>query len=630
MSNPTSKMIGRINSVYELLNMGGFDIIDNKGKVCCSLDLPFKMNDLDTNVMKLAVIMFSLNYGLEYKPSGEMNIKSDKLEISFNKNSINSLLTSVQSGGDDSDDKSDAIIEVPSNTGTTTIALNNKLSVKTRVKVTILNFNKLIWVISTLLLLYFTTHIGLAVSRDSVKTKMEIINIQQQSLKRELSRPMPEKVKTLLEYINLYNPIEASGENCLGDNCNITMSNELSTNVYENDMELYRQLLEKYVKSNNNQLYIAPPQSIKPDEEPIPEEIETTWNFVMMSCWNGPSKLINNMLKPYTDVRDDLTDIGTSKAAELQGIKQVLEQVTGTLASDLDKLNAMARQEGEKPINTVLNNLYDMLLQRTQESKIGNVRKKIAIAQEIIVLIPEVMTQLAVSTPNVPSEIVKIVSNYQSVITEFMWLYWVIGLINSLYMTIIGYLLSQVKIRKEDMSEEDFIELKRQFLLKYQEDMKSIILKVANEQSLSEDDIANSLGNLIDIVNNIDMPENMKFNKDDFKTQINSLFIRQFGNGNLANNMRITPNLDFISQFIVEAVNNNADNQQQLVARGGKSKKTKKTNKTNKTNKTKKSKKTNKAKKSKKTNKAKKSKKTNKAKKSKKTKKSKGGRTRKC
>ena len=627
MSNPTSKMIGRINSVYELLNMGGFDIIDNKGKVCCSLDLPFKMNDLDTNVMKLAVIMFSLNYGLEYKPSGEMNIKSDKLEISFNKNSINSLLTSVQSGGDDSDDKSDAIIEVPSNTGTTTIALNNKLSVKTRVKVTILNFNKLIWVISTLLLLYFTTHIGLAVSRDSVKTKMEIINIQQQSLKRELSRPMPEKVKTLLEYINLYNPTEASGENCLGDNCNITMSNELSTNVYENDMELYRQLLEKYVKSNNNQLYIAPPQSIKPDEEPIPEEIETTWNFVMMSCWNGPSKLIDNMLKPYTDVRDDLTDIGTSKAAELQGIKQVLEQVTGTLASDLDKLNAMARQEGEKPINTVLNNLYDMLLQRTQESKIGNVRKKIAIAQEIIVLIPEVMTQLAVSTPNVPSEIVKIVSNYQSVITEFMWLYWVIGLINSLYMTIIGYLLSQVKIRKEDMSEEDFIELKRQFLLKYQEDMKSIILKVANEQSLSEDDIANSLGNLIDIVNNIDMPENMKFNKDDFKTQINSLFIRQFGNGNLANNMRITPNLDFISQFIVEAVNNNADNQQQLVARGGKSKKTKKTNKTNKT---KKSKKTNRAKKSKKTNRAKKSKKTNKAKKSKKTKKSKGGKTRKC
>lgn len=627
MSNPTSKMIGRINSVYELLNMGGFDIIDNKGKVCCSLDLPFKMNDLDTNVMKLAVIMFSLNYDLEYKPSGEMNIKSDKLEISFNKNSINSLLTSVQSGGDDSDDKSDAIIEVPSNTGTTTIALNNKLSVKTRVKVTILNFNKLIWVISTLLLLYFTTHIGLAVSRDSVKTKMEIINIQQQSLKRELSRPMPEKVKTLLEYINLYNPIEASGENCLGDNCNITMSNELSTNVYENDMELYRQLLEKYVKSNNNQLYIAPPQSIKPDEEPIPEEIETTWNFVMMSCWNGPSKLIDNMLKPYTDVRDDLTDIGTSKAAELQGIKQVLEQVTGTLASDLDKLNAMARQEGEKPINTVLNNLYDMLLQRTQESKIGNVRKKIAIAQEIIVLIPEVMTQLAVSTPNVPSEIVKIVSNYQSVITEFMWLYWVIGLINSLYMTIIGYLLSQVKIRKEDMSEEDFIELKRQFLLKYQEDMKSIILKVANEQSLSEDDIANSLGNLIDIVNNIDMPENMKFNKDDFKTQINSLFIRQFGNGNLANNMRITPNLDFISQFIVEAVNNNADNQQKLVARGGKSKKTKKTNKAIKT---KKSKKTNNAKKSKKTNRAKKSKKTNKAKKSKKTKKSKGGKTRKC
>ena len=144
MSNPTSKMIGRISSVYELFNTSGFDIINNKGEVCCSLDLPFKMNDLDTNVMKLAVIMFSLNYVLEYKPSGEMNIKSDKLEISFNKNSINSLLTSVQSGGDDSDDENDAIIEVPGKTGTTSsIALNNKLSLKTRVKVTILNFNKL-------------------------------------------------------------------------------------------------------------------------------------------------------------------------------------------------------------------------------------------------------------------------------------------------------------------------------------------------------------------------------------------------------------------------------------------------------------------------------------------------------
>ena len=179
MSNPTSKMIGRINMVYKLLNMGGFDIINSKGEVCCSLDLPFKMNELDTNVMKLAVIMFSLNYGLEYKPSGEMNIKSDKLEISFNKNSIKSLLASVQYGGDDSDDDTDgAIIEVPGNTDTTSsIALNNKLSLKTRVKVTILNFNKLIWVISTLLLLYFTTHIGLAISRDSIKTKMDIINI---------------------------------------------------------------------------------------------------------------------------------------------------------------------------------------------------------------------------------------------------------------------------------------------------------------------------------------------------------------------------------------------------------------------------------------------------------------------
>ena len=210
--------------------------------------------------------------------------------------------------------------------------------------------------------------------------------------------------------------VEASGAYCVGDKCNINMSNELSTNVYENDMELYIQLLETYVESNNNQLYIAPPQSIalpqsiKPDEEPLPEEIQSTWDFVMMSCWNGPSKLIDNMLKPYTDVRDELTDIGTSKAAELQGIKQVLEQVTATLASDMDKLNAMARQEGEKPMNTVLNNIYDMLLQRTQESKIGNIRKKIAIAQEIIVLIPEVMTQLAVSTPNVPSEIVRIVS----------------------------------------------------------------------------------------------------------------------------------------------------------------------------------------------------------------------------
>ena len=621
MSNPTSKMIGRISSVYELFNTSGFDIINNKGEVCCSLDLPFKMNDLDTNVMKLAVIMFSLNYVLEYKPSGEMNIKSDKLEISFNKNSINSLLTSVQSGGDDSDDENDAIIEVPGKTGTTSsIALNNKLSLKTRVKVTILNFNKLIWIISTMLVLYFTTHIGLAISRDSIKTKTDIINIQQQSLKRELSRPMPEKVKTLLEYINLYNPVEASsGAYCVGDKCNINMSNELSTNVYENDMELYRQLLEKYVQPDNNQLYIAPPQSIKPDEEPIPEEIQSTWDFVMMSCWNGPSKLIDNMLKPYTDVRDDLTDIGTSKAAELQGIKQVLEQVTGTLASDLDKLNAMARQEGEKPMNTVLNNIYDMLLQRTQESKIGNIRKKIAIAQEIIVLIPEVMTQLAVSTPNVPSEIVKIVSNYQSVITEFMWLYWAIGLINSLYMTVIGYLLSQVKIRKEDMSEEDFIELKRHFLLKYQTDMNSIIREVVNKQGLSEGEIVGGLGNLIDIVNNIDMPENMKFNKDDFQAQINSLFINQFGTRNLTTGMRITPNLDFITRFIVEVINNDADNQQQLVVRGGKSKKTKKSTR----------KKTKKSKKAKKSKKCKKSKKAKKTKKAKKAKKSKGRITRK-
>jgi hypothetical protein len=151
--------------------------------------------------------------------------------------------------------------------------------------------------------------------------------------------------------------------------------------------------------------------------------------------------------------------------------------------------------------------------------------------------------------------------------------------------------------------------------------MKSIILKVANEQSLSEDDIANSLGNLIDIVNNIDMPENMKFNKDDFKVQINSLFIRQFGNGNLANNMRITPNLDFISQFIVEAVNNNADNQQQLVVRGGKTKKAKKS--------TRKAKKSRKSRKTKKSKKAKKSRKSRKSKKARKTKKSKGRKTRK-
>ena len=620
MSNPTSKMIGRISSVYELFNTSGFDIINNKGEVCCSLDLPFKMNDLDTNVMKLAVIMFSLNYVLEYKPSGEMNIKSDKLEISFNKNSINSLLTSVQSGGDDSDDENDAIIEVPGKTGTTSsIALNNKLSLKTRVKVTILNFNKLIWIISTMLVLYFTTHIGLAISRDSIKTKTDIINIQQQSLKRELSRPMPEKVKTLLEYINLYNPVEASGTDCVGDKCNINMSNELSTNVYENDMELYRQLLEKYVQPDNNQLYIAPPQSIKPDEEPIPEEIQSTWDFVMMSCWNGPSKLIDNMLKPYTDVRAELTDIGTSKAVELQGIKQVLEQVSATLASDLDKLNAMARQDGEKPMNTVLNNIYDMLLQRTQESKIGNVRKKIAIAQEIIILIPEVMTQLAVSTPNVPSEIVKIVSNYQSIITEFMWLYWVIGLINSLYMTVIGYLLSQVKIRKEDMSEEDFIELKRQFLLRYQTDMNSIIVEVVDKQGLSEEEIVGGLSNLIDIVNNIDMPENMKFNKDDFQAQINSLFINQFGTRNLTTGMRITPNLDFITRFIVEVINNDADNQQQIVVRGEKSKKTKKSTR----------KKTKKSKKAKKSKKCKKSKKAKKTKKAKKAKKSKGRITRK-
>ena len=624
MSNSTSIMIGRINMVYKLLNTSGFDIIDSKGEVCCSLDLPFKMNDLDTNVMKLAVIMFSLKYGLEYKPSGEMNIKSDKLEISFNKNSINSLLTStVQSGGDDSDDDNDdAIIEAPGNTdSTSSIVLNNKLSVKTRVKITILNFNKLIWLISALLLLYFTTQLGLFISKDIVKTKLEIINIKQQSLHRELSRPMPEKVKTLLEYINFYNTIEA-GDACIGNECNINMTNELSTNVYANDMELYKQILENYVQSNNgNQLFIDPPQSIKPTDVPEPGEIQSTWDFIMMSCWNGPSKLINNMLKPYADVRDDLIDLGTSKVEELQGIKQVLEQTTGTLTRDMDKLKVLATQKGEKPVELIMNNLYDILLQRTQESKIGNIRKKIAIAQEIIILIPEVMTQLVILTPNVPSEIVKIASNYQSIITEFMWLYWVIGLINSLYMTIIGYLLYQVKIRKEDLTEEEFIELKRQFSLRYQEDMKSIILKVANEQSLSEDDIANSLGNLIDIVNNIDMPENMKFNKDDFKVQINSLFIRQFGNGNLANNMRITPNLDFISQFIVEAVNNNADNQQQLVVRGGKTKKAKKS--------TRKAKKSRKSRKTKKSKKAKKSRKSRKSKKARKTKKSKGRKTRK-
>ena len=553
-----------------------------------------------------------------------MNIKSDKLEISFNKNSINSLLTStVQSGGDDSDDDNDdAIIEAPGNTdSTSSIVLNNKLSVKTRVKITILNFNKLIWVISTLLLLYFTTHLGLFISKDSVNTKLEIINIKQQSLKRELSRPMPEKVKTLLEYINFYNTIEA-GDDCIGNECNINMTNELSTNVYANDMELYKQILENYVQSNNgNQLFVEPPQSIKPTDVPEPGEIQSTWDFIMMSCWNGPSKLINNMLKPYADVRDDLIDLGTSKVEELQGMKQVLEQTTGTLTRDMDKLKVLATQKGEKPVELIMNNLYDILLQRTQESKIGNIRKKIAIAQEIIILIPEVMTQLVILTPNVPSEIVKIASNYQSIITEFMWLYWVIGLINSLYMTIIGYLLYQVKIRKEDLTEEEFIELKRQFSLRYQEDMKSIILKVANEQSLSEDDIANSLGNLIDIVNNIDMPENMKFNKDDFKVQINSLFIRQFGNGNLANNMRITPNLDFISQFIVEAVNNNADNQQQLVVRGGKTKKAKKS--------TRKAKKSRKSRKTKKSKKVKKSRKSRKSKKARKTKKSKRRKTRK-
>ena len=52
MSNSTSKMIGRINIVNKLLNTRGFDIINSKGEVCCSLDLPFKMNELDTNVMK--------------------------------------------------------------------------------------------------------------------------------------------------------------------------------------------------------------------------------------------------------------------------------------------------------------------------------------------------------------------------------------------------------------------------------------------------------------------------------------------------------------------------------------------------------------------------------------------------
>ena len=128
MSSATSQLVGRVNNLYKLLNTSGFDMVNDKGEVCCSLDLPFKMNELDTNVLKLAVIMFSLNYGLQYdKQTGEMAIKANKLEISFDNDNIKSLLASVQSGGDDSD----GIIEVPGNVDTTTsIALNNKLYVK--------------------------------------------------------------------------------------------------------------------------------------------------------------------------------------------------------------------------------------------------------------------------------------------------------------------------------------------------------------------------------------------------------------------------------------------------------------------------------------------------------------------
>ena len=121
----------------------------------------------------------------------------------------------------------------------------------------------------------------------------------------------------------------------------------------------------------------------------------------------------------------------------------------------------MANQTGAKPLQVAMNNLYDMLLQKTQESKVGNIRKKIAIAQEMIILIPEVIVHISVTTPNIPAEIVKITSHYQSVLTEVMWLYWIIGLINSLFLIVMKYLLSQVKIRKEDISEEGFIELRR-------------------------------------------------------------------------------------------------------------------------------------------------------------------------
>jgi hypothetical protein len=81
MATPTDKLMERVNALYNLLKKGGFDIVNDKGEVISSLDLPFTMNELDTNVMKLAVIMFSLNYGLQNDKNGNLEIESKKISF---------------------------------------------------------------------------------------------------------------------------------------------------------------------------------------------------------------------------------------------------------------------------------------------------------------------------------------------------------------------------------------------------------------------------------------------------------------------------------------------------------------------------------------------------------------------
>lgn len=188
------------------------------------------------------------------------------------------------------------------------------------------------------------------------------------------------------------------------------------------------------------------------------------------------------------------------------------------------------------------------------------------------------------------------------------------------------YLLSQVKIRKEDLSEEEFIELRRQFLLKYEGEINSIIEEIITSKKITQSDIVNNLTGLTDIVMSINMPENMKFNKTEIREQINDMLIPQFNNKNLMNTMQPSLDMKLISQFIKNSINAVADNQQLVIKRGGKQRNTKTSKKAKKSIK---AKKFMKAKRSKKATNSMKSKKSKKSKKAKKAKKSKGRKTRK-